>query len=784
MPLANNASVSFLILFQATANTKNQNSDSQPNVSTTDELPINAVEHASANANATNDKNESFACTVTVPDIIVPDITFEISDVDYSDTNDLGAIADDGKIAEFMDYIEKVDLERANSENKLNFREYLDEPPHRIRHTSYNYDGKDNDSDELNVNVMSDEEPFEDTGYDSLVHDVNQTFLDVERNWERRARRRSSDTTNDSRKSSMTLLQSEMRENFADGMIFNHNPLQRIQKVDNSPNASRKSSIDIKLLSPSESQASINEIDFVFVENAVDVDVEFDASDFKELETSRTQIHEISSMKPPKSRSVSYAGMGGGHTSIVSSGIPSEPLTESTPKLSDREDSWISVESRMRYERSQSRYSDLEYIPGRDDWRAVKGQHLEDQIDSDNYHHHRRYSETTDTLEYIKGRDDWLCVESNQRRRSSTSSFIDESKIRLDIRDEVDADEYHHHRCLEDIVAYANKTSHYIFLAQGSARSGRERSPYRVLRTDINKDELIERYIWRAEDADELHIDTGDDDATFLSADDSRIRTEKYIWVADDARSGSKSPLSVTSITIDDKSIGGDETQIIIPSSSIGHSSDAGSIDISVVTEDEFTKSTVEIHNIIDHTDDASDKNHIFTTGDESIEVMVVNLKDNSSNDEFDDPIIVISRIDEALDTTGVDEKGIVSPENEYSDDISTEQNTEFINTIENLTDLLDSIESSNKSNTDMEDRSISTTESTFTPIVPSSSMNSKSNSSATRTTGANTKTNDTKTRPQPKSLPSSQAQPRKIAQSDSLDDLIKEGSMGIWFHK
>lgn len=797
----------FCIAFQTTTDEK---TNSQPNVSTSDELLINPAEIASINANATNEnENESFACSAAVPVIVAPDIQVEEIDVDFSRTNDFGAIADDGKIEEFMNYIEKVDRERTNLENKLNFREYLDESPHRLRYPSYNFDGKDPDTEDLNINVLPDDT---DDPSDDDAKEVNQKFLNGEKLCELESRRGFSSALNGSRRSSIPLPLNEASDSQSENrLLFNHSPIQRIQRVDNSPSASRRSSLITKDLTRSESQASINEIDFVFVENA-DQSEQLETP-FKELDTNRAQIVKISNMKPPKSRSVSYAGLTVGNSSLENIRNANEPLNtgsslaETTLKSLAREDSWVSIESNTRYERSPSRCSELEYIPGRDDWRAMKSLHSDPHIDSDDYHHHRRFSETTDTLEYIKGRDDWLRMEANQGR-SSTLPWIHEGKSHFDIKDELDADEYHHYRCFGEIISHASKMSHEVFIAQGSARSGRERSPYRVLRTDINKDEFIERYYWKGEDTPELMFSrtgSGTSEAFFLDAHDSRIQSERYIWVAGSERSRSKSPLS--------------EAQIIVPSLT-ADSRDSSSRDISVVTEDDYEESTMNDHDVIDNSTD----DHIFTSTDESIEVVVLNLKEDISDDKLKEPIIVISGMGDVINC-GNDRKGskerIGSDEqakyesqlnaqneeitNEYGQQSSAESdgnakteqtnleeyatniqnNTEMVNSIEDLTGSLETIEFENNINEGNNNTTLFESASSSTnQKIDSRKTKVVIPSPAASSLRETDKPVDNEIRETQQNITNIRRKTRKSLQFDNLEDLIKEGSLGPWFHK
>lgn len=118
------------------------------------------------------------------------------------------------------------------------------------------------------------------------------------------------------------------------------------------------------------------------------------------------------------------------------------------------ENSSASCKSETFSELSQSRVSDLEYIRGGDDW---KNHHfgryeISGEIESDNYHHVRRYSEADDTLEYIRGRDDWVQNQNLKRAnqnlkygpRTSLPRIFEGGEHKILIQDEIDSDEYHH----------------------------------------------------------------------------------------------------------------------------------------------------------------------------------------------------------------------------------------------------------------------------------------------------------------------------------------------------
>lgn len=109
--------------------------------------------------------------------------------------------------------------------------------------------------------------------------------------------------------------------------------------------------------------------------------------------------------------------------------------------LNSRRDSSTSNKSNVCFERSQSRFSELEYIRGREDWKDTYLRYdISEEIDSDNYHHLRRHSETAEMLEYILGREDSL----QHAKRNSLPRIFELNESKIVIQDEIDSDEYHH----------------------------------------------------------------------------------------------------------------------------------------------------------------------------------------------------------------------------------------------------------------------------------------------------------------------------------------------------
>lgn len=193
------------------------------------------------------------------------------------------------------------------------------------------------------------------------------------------------------------------------------------------------------------------------------------------------------------------------------------------------------------FERRQpDSFDDLEYIHGREDWRNANGMHLNHQVESDSYHHLRRYSETAETLEYIKGREDWA-----QFMNVQALSGIDEherSRSSLSIRREVDSDEYHHCRRLSEALDLAYRSyvrtnsGGVLFVAQGSVLNGRERSPYHLLRAEIDRDEFMKLYSWKEQAAGKfdtyvaLRENVRSMSESRDTAEEQMIRNERLAW--------------------------------------------------------------------------------------------------------------------------------------------------------------------------------------------------------------------------------------------------------------
>lgn len=326
-------------------------------------------------------------------------------------------IVEDGKMGEFIDYIERIDSNNDSIvSDKLQFKEYLEQPK-RLRHSSYNYETNKDNEDEFNdfSIVESDErgQP-EDLPNENKSGDLN------------------SKRATNNRKPNMfalasTILPHQLRDE-------NNRPLIRItstederveqflheEHIDNS----HRSSCDILIKS-------------------------------KTTETFDCRNESVSDVESfgLDSRANSPSSDVNRRESIVSedTDMGSEPIQfeckqpENPNYFYNREDSSSSHKSNVLFERSQSRLSELEYIKGRDDWSDdYKRCDISEEIDSDNYHHSRRHSETADTLEYIRGREDWLRHELHRSRLNSLPRIFEVGEPKMLIQDEFDSDEYHH----------------------------------------------------------------------------------------------------------------------------------------------------------------------------------------------------------------------------------------------------------------------------------------------------------------------------------------------------
>lgn len=345
---------------------------------------------------------------------------------EFANSSDIDEVVGDGKFEELAEYIGQIDY-NVDDSDKLQFKEYL-EPGKRLRHTSYNVDP--DKSDDINdcPTIESNENEIETDAVP--VGEVQQSHHDQLE--EARLKR-----TKNSRKLNMFSYQtsntseSDIQENVDRPVIritsVEDERVERFLSENVTPEDDRVFPIKpkVEVLKKSET-----------VQQFLCDDEQLNVDQFVRFETS-------SPTSDTNKRSESLASTDSNRFDLYRS-----------DSGYNREDSLISNNSNVLYERSQSRYSDLEYIKGREDWkdyRVHSPYDINEQIDSDNYHHLRRFSETADTLEYIRGREDWQRNElTNLKHRKSLPRIFETVEHIAMIQDEIDSDEYHHNFFLHD----------------------------------------------------------------------------------------------------------------------------------------------------------------------------------------------------------------------------------------------------------------------------------------------------------------------------------------------
>lgn len=450
---------------------------STDNITDNESLLLNEPESLIADT-ATNTVTQITSLpVVTTIDSPIPhqsEIVFQIDDV----SDDL---TEETKIQEFISYIEKLDHEKVDQQienEKYQFKEFLDHPQ-RLRHTSYNIDDKDLDSFVDVKNFIEYEQQSE-----VMSRQKNDEQLTV-KNYE------TSMTVNLNDDDGEISVGNEIIEPEIVSKKFYETTMEEVIE----PLIIPKKAYEVTAEQQAESESnfsrdkpsSSNKIDKVFNVNRQE-------SNFSTISLesgSRFAIDKTFDVRHQKNRSPcpstsSYSR----ETSLQS------PYSCSTDRRSPSFDRHLI--------RQPNSFDDLEYIHGRDDWRDIPSINIHHQVESDTYHHLRRYSETAETLEYIKGRDDWA-----QHMRSQVLAGIhendDRSRSSFSIRNEVDSDEYHHTRRLSEALDLAYRSFRrtdsggILFVAQGSALNGRERSPYHLLRADIERDEFMKLYAWDEE---------------------------------------------------------------------------------------------------------------------------------------------------------------------------------------------------------------------------------------------------------------------------------------------
>lgn len=660
-------------------------------------------------------------------DFIAAEQTFAIN-------SNIDELVGDGKVQEFMQYIEHIDSETATGD-KLNFQEFSDASK-RMRYPSYNTGGEvDEEIDEFTIIVADDIETDEETT-------------------------ESQDTA------SAKPIESKRKTNmFAkdSGRFVEYERMNEAKQLQSASTSDILQSQE----KPRESLVKSKTVD-QFLSSVGSFASTTDSGDTDALKVDRIDP-EIRVIESPSIETITRRESLTSDVSNESSYFNFKRSSDSESAYAyNREDSWLSYDSNMQFDRSLSTFSDLEYIRGRDDWREHQSSRLiPSEIDSDDYHHHRRFSENSDALEYIRGREDWLKNEMNAVRSCTLPRIFEQGDRKFLIQDEIDSDEYHHSFYLQEAVRTATELGPR-FLVHGSARSGRARSPYKVLHAEIDKNEFLQRYYWKG--ANELPTDDPGFKLLPLEkhdvAEEKMIRSERLIWIQNE-NSRSQSPLAVEVNAI---KVTKSESPPPTTTSSAGNRMASES---DVEYEQEIRSE--EINQVIDNIIDAKilTEDSLGQSPTEDIEIMVLDLaeKKPKRSKPPTEPFIIISEATD--DETEASTDGTLQKCDAESGEVMQSNSS----LQEENVDVVVDVESFEFVNAPME---IDEEQ----PNVNNNAKNEQRQIDIEKNTLIGTATAE----PQAKGIDVNQTKiNEKSAQNKSaerFDDLIKEGSMGLWFHK
>lgn len=326
--------------------------------------------------------------------------------------------AEDGNMGEFIDYIEHFHNENdeAIEASKFQFKEFLDQPK-RLHYPSYN-----NEVDKYNKDELKDFSIVESVEYEpkDLANENIPSYFNSKR------------AINNRKQNMFALPTSKHLDDDENNSLYR--PVIRITPTEDER---------VEQFLQDENCEKINDAkDHCATEILIKSKTTqlFDCSD-----DNTTDVESFESDSRANSPPL-HAKRRESLLSDCSDPIQFECKQSTDPNhFYNREDSSSSNKSNVLFERSQSRLSELEYIKGRDDWKdSYLSYDISEEIDSDNYHHLRRHSETADTLEYIRGREDWLRNELHHAHRNSLSRIFEMAEPKIVIQDEIDSDEYHH----------------------------------------------------------------------------------------------------------------------------------------------------------------------------------------------------------------------------------------------------------------------------------------------------------------------------------------------------
>lgn len=330
------------------------------------------------------------------------------------DGTDIEEIVEKNKMSEFIDYIEHIDDENTSRTSNLQSNKCFEQSK-RKRYPSRNYEFDKNDEDELK---------------DCLIVERDECVLNDLANIDNSEYSYSQQTINNCTPN-----------------IF---ALTTINQLDSDENIGQYAQRPIIRITSTEDER----IEQFLHENCDQMNSEENHCQAEMLIKSKTtQMFDYSEVNmidvesfESDSRDNSPISNATRRDSLFSDAIQFEcKQSTNSHYLYNREDSSSSNKSNVLFERSQSRFSELEYIKGRDDWKDTYSHYeISEEMDSDNYHHLRRHSEAADTLEHIRGREDWIQNKLHHVCRNSLPRIFEFGETRIVIQDEIDSDEYHH----------------------------------------------------------------------------------------------------------------------------------------------------------------------------------------------------------------------------------------------------------------------------------------------------------------------------------------------------
>lgn len=725
-----------------------------------------------------------------------------IIDSDCISTPDIDALIDDGKIQEFISYIEKID-ENLMTPDKLQFQEFQ-EKTKRLRYPSYNYSGKDEDEN-FSITLIETDDPMDFQQIEKQLDERENRLENLSLETDRLNSSINPYTKNYERKRKTNLYSRDVNQ-FIENEKLDTAEHMIASGVENGRESLPPSSRNEEIEQPSVDCSDKVEASAVVKPEKLGLSHSFPVFRRKLDEIPATVDFPISDERDSSAGlSLEIVNRQQSVASTVSS--DSSDIKFYRPALSTipsniyvHEGSSVSTDSNIIFMRSQSDISDLEYIKTRQDWIDRQNSiDIREEIDSDDYHHNRRYSEAVEMLEYIQGREDWLANRAREHHHNKLHRIYDHGDYRILIREEINSDEYHHNRQINETIQHALRL-HPKFLVQGSARSGRERSPYKVLRSeDIDKEKFLDTYYWG--DGSRRGIDESQGarsiPSTYYSEIDisekSIIDKEHLIWITDNReQSRSQSPYAVR-ITIE-----GSESARSVQTEN--HSSEINDI----------IETLIETNLIRDDPASGLDRHEENASGD--------NAK-GMNKKSYSEPFIMIS---EATD----DEQEVITDEDELAEKSkenmvinSPEDETDFSGNFEivNMEDqeVQAAFEEAQKSEAKSMDNNVDQSQ----VVIANESSKTEANDGGpesvfifndvdivTQTKKENLISNEADDKTDEISQEAESIDANKIVNSsieppkviadektknlnitgrkDNLEDLIQEGSLGIWFHK